>query len=61
VVAKNNAYERLYQRLNSKEGENEVFKLARVRERRTRDLSSVRCIKDENGKVLVEDNKVQER
>jgi len=33
AVAKNNAYERLYQRLNSKEGENEVFKLARGRER----------------------------
>ena len=61
VVAKNNTYERLYQRLNSKEGENEVFKLASVRERRTRDLSSVRCIKDEDGKVLVEDAKVQER
>jgi len=33
VVAKNNAYEKLYQRLNSKEGENEVFELARARER----------------------------
>ena len=43
-VAKNNAYERLYQKLNSKGGENEVFKLARARERRTRDLSSVRCM-----------------
>ena len=61
VVAKNNAYERLHQRLNSKEGENEVFKLARARERRTRDLGSVRCIKDEDGRVLVKDAKVQER
>jgi len=61
AVAKNNAYERLYQRLNTKGGENEVFKLARARERRARDLSSVRCIKDEDGRVLVEDTKVQER
>jgi len=61
AVAKNNAYEKSYQRLNSKEGKNEVFKLARARERRTRDLSSVRCIKDANGKVLVEDAKIQER
>ena len=61
AIAKNNACERLYQRLNSKEGENEVFKLARVRERRTRDLSRVRCIKDEDGKILVEDTKVHER
>jgi len=33
AVAKDNAYEKLYQRLNSKEGESEVFKLARARER----------------------------
>jgi len=61
AVAKNNAYEKLYQRLNSKKGENEVFKLARVRERRTRNLSSVRYINDDDGKVVVEDAKLQER
>ena len=61
AVAKNDAYERLYQRLNAKGGENEVFKLARAREQRTRDLSSVRCIKNADGRVLVEDAKVQDR
>jgi len=60
-VTKNNIYKRLYQRLESKEGENEVFKLTRARERRTRDLGSVRCIKDEDGKILIDDTKVQER
>ena len=43
------------------QGKNEVFKLARARERRTRDLSGVRFIKDEDGRVIVEDAKVQER
>ena len=61
AVAKNNAYEMVYQRLNSKGGKNEVFKLARARERRTRDLSSVRCMKDDDGRVLVEEAKVEER
>ena len=61
AVAKNNTYKRLCHRLNAKEGEKEVFKLARARERRTRDLSSVRCIKDEDGKVLIKDTKIQER
>jgi len=61
AVAKNNAYERLYQRLISKKGEKEVFKLTRARDRHTRDLSSVRCIKDEDGKVLIEDTKIQEK
>ena len=36
------------------------FKLARARERQTRDLNSVRCIKDENSRVLIEDTKSQE-
>jgi len=61
AVAKCNAYERLYQKLNSTGGKNEVFKLARARERRTRDLSSVRCMKDDDGRVLVEEAKVEER
>ena len=61
VVANSMAYEKLYHRLGTKEGENEVFKLARVRERRARDLSVVRCIKDENGKVLFEDAEIKER
>jgi len=61
AVAKKNAYERLYHRLNAKGGENEVFKLARVSERRSRDLSGIRCIKDEDGRVLVKDARVQER
>jgi len=55
VVAKTKAYDKLYQKLETKKGEKEVFKLARVRERRTGDLDHVRCIKGENGKVLSKD------
>ena len=61
AVAKSRAYDRLYQKLETKEGEKEVFKLARARERSTRDLGVVRCIKDEYGKVLYEDTKIKER
>ena len=61
AVAKNVAYERLYQKLDAKGGENEVFGLARARERQTRDISTIRCIKDEDGRTLVKDAKVQER
>jgi len=43
-----------------KKGEKEVFKLAKAKERRTRDIGSVRCIKDEDGKVLIEETKIQE-
>jgi len=44
-------YDRLYQKLETKEGKKVVFKLSRVRERRTRDLGDVRCVKDENCKI----------
>jgi len=61
AVAKSMAYVRLYQRLETKEGENNVFKLARAREKRIKNLDVVRCIKDENGKVLFEDAEIKER
>jgi len=54
------AYDRLYQKLNTKEGEKEVFNLTRARKRKTRDLGVVRCIKGENGKVLSEDAVIKE-
>jgi len=61
AVAKSMAYKRLYQKLETEKGKNEAFKLARARERRTMDLGVVRCIKDENGKVLSEDVEINER
>ena len=38
AIAKSHAYERLYQRLETREGENDVFKLAKAREKKSRDL-----------------------
>jgi len=61
AVVKSMAYDRLYQKLGTKEGEKKVFKLARARERKTRDLGVMRCIKDENGKVLSKDAEIKVR
>ena len=61
TIAKSQTFDRLYHRLGTKEGEKEVFKRARARERKTRDLGVVRCIKDEEGKVLTEDVEIRER
>jgi len=60
-IAKSKAYERLYQKLETKEGEKDVFKLARARANKTRDLGTVRCIKGEDGQVLMEETKIKER
>ena len=38
-----------------------MFKLARAREKRSRDLGCVRCIKGEDGKVLVEEVEIRDR
>jgi len=61
AIAKNKTYDRLYQKLETKEGEKDVFKLVRARERKTRDLGCVRCIKGEDGRVLVEEAEIRDR
>jgi hypothetical protein len=59
--AKGKAYESLYNKLDSKEGQNDIFRLAKARERKTRDLTQVKCIKDEDGRVLVQDHDIKNR
>ncbi|KAJ1299141.1 hypothetical protein BS78_01G509100 [Paspalum vaginatum] len=58
--AKGRAYEGLYQRLSTK-GEREVYKMARFRERKTRDLNQVKCIKDEMDQLLVKGEDIKHR
>ena len=61
AITKSQGFDRLYHSLGTKEGEKEVFRLARANERKSRDLGVVRCIKDEEGKVLTEDVEIKER
>jgi replicative superfamily II helicase len=51
--AKGRAYDDLYRRLSTKEEEKYVYKIARIREMKTRDLNQVKCIKDEMDQLLV--------
>ncbi|GJN20485.1 hypothetical protein PR202_gb07868 [Eleusine coracana subsp. coracana] len=39
-VAKGQAYDNLYQRLGTKEGEKDIYRMARIRERKTRDITT---------------------
>lgn len=50
--AKYEAYDDLYIKLGTNKGEKRIYKLYKVRERRSRDMDHVRCIRDENQRVL---------
>ena len=59
--ARNKAYEELYEKLETKKGENEVFKIAKQRNRQNKDVQQVRVIKSKIGEVLMEQEKVKQR
>jgi hypothetical protein len=60
-VAKGQAYDDLYQRLGTKEGEKDIFRLVRIRERKTRDINQIKCIKDGTDQLLVKDVEIKDR
>ena len=41
-VAKGKAYDDLYQRLRTKEREKDIYRMARIRERKTRDINQIK-------------------
>jgi hypothetical protein len=43
-VAKGQVYDGLYQWLGTKEGEKDIYRMARICERRTRDINQIKCI-----------------
>jgi hypothetical protein len=59
--ARGRAYEDLYKRLNTKEGERDIYKMAKFRERKTRDVNEVKCIKDGDDQLLVKDEAIKRR
>ena len=59
--ARNKAYEELYQKLETMEGENELFKIAKQRNRQGKDVQQVRVIKSKTGEMLTKEEKVKQR
>ncbi|KAL6495684.1 hypothetical protein OROGR_030247 [Orobanche gracilis] len=59
--ARSKVNKELYARLDTKEGEKDIYKLARMREKKTRDIGKVKCVKDNDQKVLVQDKEIKER
>ena len=61
AMAKGRAYDNLYARLETKEGEKELYRLARQRDRAGKDVQHMRVIKDENSNVMVNSEAVLKR
>ena len=61
AMAKERAYDDLYAKLETKEGEKELYRLARQRNRVGKYVQLVRVIKDENGNVMVNSEAVLKR
>jgi hypothetical protein len=59
--ARGQAQTELYRKLDTKEDENDVYKMAKLRERKTRDFNQVKCIKDEADRLLVKDKEIKNR
>jgi len=58
---KGRTYEDLYQRLSTKEGEKNIYRMARARDRKTRDFNQVKCIKDKRKQLLVKEDEIRHR
>jgi hypothetical protein len=54
-------YDGLYQRLGTKEGEKDIYRMAKSRERKMRDIIQVKCIKDEIERLLTKDEDIKNR
>lgn len=59
--AKAQVNKELYARLDTKEGEKDIYRIARMRDRKTRDIRKVKCVKGVDQRVLVEDEEIKDR
>jgi hypothetical protein len=59
--ARGQMYDGLYQRLGTKEGEKDIYRIARSQERKTIGIIQVKCIKDATERLLTKDEDIKNR
>ena len=61
AIAKARAYNHLYADMDTTEGQKKVMRMAKEREKNSKDIYQSKVIKDEEGRVLVEDLEILKR
>jgi hypothetical protein len=59
--ARGQMYDGLYQWLGTKEGEKDIYRMAKNQERKTREIIQVKCIKDATERLLTKDEDIKNR
>ena len=59
--AKGRAYEDINRRLSTKKGKNDIYRMARTRDRKTRDFNQVKCINNEREQLLMKEDEIRHR
>jgi hypothetical protein len=59
--ARGQMYDGLYQRLGTKEWENDIYRMVKSRERKTRDIIQLKCIKDATERLRTKDEGIKNR
>jgi hypothetical protein len=54
-------YTELYQKLDTKDDKNDVYKMSKFWVRKTRDFNQIKCIKDEADRFLTKDDEIKNR
>lgn len=58
AIARGQVQDKMYESLESPTGQKDLYRLAKMREKNDRDVMHVKCIKDDNGKVLLQDEEI---
>jgi hypothetical protein len=59
--ARGQIYDGQYQRLGMKEGENDIYRMAKSEERKMSDIIQIKCIKDETERLLTKYEDIKNR
>jgi hypothetical protein len=59
--ARDQMYDGLYQRLDTKEWEKDIYRMTKSKERKMRDIIQVKCIKNATKRLLTKDEDIKNR